>query len=54
MWSQADPVAVIVVEEERYYLLPISEGIAMDKLRSQIPALDSRLEDERAILNSQR
>lgn len=51
-WVQIAPIAIVVVEEEKSYILPISEGVTLKNLRSEVPTLKDEMEKERDILKS--
>lgn len=51
-WAQIAPIAIVVVEEEKSYILSISEGVTLKNLRSEVPTLKDEMKKERATLKS--
>ena len=49
MWVQIAPIAIVVVEEEKSYILPISEGVTLKNLRSEVPTLKDEMKKEREL-----
>ena len=43
-WIQVVPVAVVVVDEKEEYLLSITEDIALEELKTRVPALSAEIQ----------
>ena len=51
-WAQIAPIAIVVVEEKRDYLLSISKEVTLKKLNHEIPTLKDEMKKERNKLKS--
>jgi len=43
-WIQVTPVAVVVVDGKEEYMLPITEEITLEELKTKVPQLDVEIQ----------